>query len=567
MMYRPTIHAACACVAILFIVACVGIGAPKPTVETEAQYKARALALVAGPVPELALYSYDLSAARYPAASDEILQAYADREKTLYDAAKSAGDLKHLEVAYANLRALGKSDASTDQTVHQLIVDAARANKQSATLLGMQYADHAFQSKVELRQMNPLADFQKLTCHVIVHWTRKTVNGIVRTDSPYFTGSGFFVDATHVVTAYHVVEPVFDTSTVSWSVEIEKDGAYREVQKLVAYDSIDDIAVLQTADSFDVPANIIGLFGDSASVSPGFDIYCLGDPQGYESTWTKGIVSAVSRPAPEIGTWMQIDAAVSSGASGGPVVGTDGRIYGMVIAASLYGDINFAVPSRTLLEKLDGLVAGENVSLPWLGLLMEDDSQRTGKLVVSDVFPSSPLAGTRLAAGDTILEINGVKVNTVPEAQAVINDVPLGAIVRVKVSSIQNQDIYDLYVSPARRPEYAMYNATQDFNKMAVLYPYFGFKLDINNPVTANVTIKGRAYAVVTYPVLDVKPKSVLDGFGVKPGDRVGVLSDDTQWMKRTIDLLHLPKGVTRLPDIEDQIITLTKEAYDENIL
>ena len=559
----PLAPAALAALCAAFLAASCATTKPALPVDGEQEYRDKAFALIDGPVPELVLSLYNANIASYPAASAEILARYTEVEKNLLQSCLESQDVPHVKTVSANLRALGAIDTATEILIEKLVLDDLSARRQTATLLARQYTDPSADISVERSQIVPVTDYQKIACHILVHWTRKTANGITRTDTPAFTGSGFFIDPTHVVTAYHVIEPVFDNSTVSWSVEVKKDGAYYTAKSLLAYDSINDIAVLEMDTPFEVPANIIGMFGDSGTLTPGFEIYCLGDPQGYESTWTKGIVSAVSRPAPEIGTWMQIDAAVSPGASGGLVLGADGRIYGMIIAGSFYGDINFAVPSTTILEKLDGLLSGVNARSPWLGLLL--DSQEREKLVIADIFPSSPLKGTRLGAGDVILELNGRPVKTVAEAQAVIGEIPVGSVVRVR--ALQNGTPLEYYVQLMGRPEYAMYNATQSFNQRSVLYTYFGFRIDNTHVRTTSWTYQGKTIQVPFYKVMEVKPKSILDLYGVRAGDEVGILSDTTVDMRREIYLLHMPKGKTKIANPSDLIIELVKDAYDENIL
>jgi S1-C subfamily serine protease len=515
----------------------------------------------------MALHLYNKNLKKFPEVSSYILKAYTDRQKALFDHYSSRGDIKRVGVAYANLKALGAADAAMESAVKKLVLDDLRARKQSATLLAMENADPSFHSGIERSQILPLIGFQKIACHILLHWTRKTENGITRADMPFFAGSGFFIDSRHIVTAYHVIAPVFTEQTVSWSVEIKKDGAYHAVEKLLAYDSIDDIAVLETKESFDIPEGIVGLFGDSTSVKPGFDIFCLGDPQGYESTWTKGIVSAVSRRAPEIGSWMQVDAAVSPGASGGMVLGGDGKMYGMVIAGTSFGDINFAVPSSTLLRRLSGLCAGENMRFPWLGLLIKSDFVKTGTLVIQDVFPSSPLNTVGLKAGDAVMELNGAAVKTVPEAQDIIDGLPMGCVVKVKASSAETGHGIEYYVPLSARPEFAMYNATQDYDRLSVLYPYFGFRVDGKNINRVSIPFGGQSVVVPVYRVLEIRPESVLDRFGVKPGDQIAILSDSTSDMTRYLELMHLPKDKNEMKDMRDLTIKLKKEAYDEDIL
>ncbi len=553
---------ALAAVAALLAAACATTK-PAPPQDKEQEYRDRAFALIDGPVPELVLDLYNANIAAYPAASADVLARYTEVEKTLLQSFLEKRDVPHVKTVSANLRALSALDTATEILIEKLTLDDLVARRQTATLLARQYADPSADISVERAQIVPVTDYQRISCHILVHWTRKTANGVTRTDTPGFSGSGFFIDPTHVVTAYHVIEPVFDDSTISWSVEVKKDGEYYKAKSLLAYDSINDIAVLEMEKPFEVPANVIGMFGDARRLTPGFEIYCLGDPLGFESTWTKGIVSAVSRPAPEIGSWMQIDAAVTHGASGGLVLGSDGRIYGMIIAGLSSGDINFAVPSNTILEKLDGLLAGVNTRSPWLGLLM--DSKELSKLSIADIFPSSPLKGTSLKAGDTILELNGEAVKTTAEAQRIVEGIPVGSIVRVK--ALQGGAPVEYYVQLMGRPEYAMYNATQGFNQRSVLYTYFGFRIDNKNVRTISWAYQGRTVQVPFYKVMEIKPRSILDLYGVRAGDEVGILSDTTVDMERTIYLLHMPQGLEKSADPSDLIIELVKGAYDENIL
>jgi S1-C subfamily serine protease len=550
---------------VLLLASCAGLGRQPDPLALEAQYRERALAFLQGPSPERALDEYNRNVGLYPQVSAEVLQAYAQKQRLLLDRHREDRALNRMIAAWTSLKAVGGSDPETDALVRTSLLDDLKANRRVASLLALQYQDPAFPGGVATRTLEPLLDYEGIACHVLVHWTRRTVNGVVRTDSPYFTGSGFLIDRRHVVTAYHVVEAVFGDDTVSWSVEVKKDGVYHKVEKLVGYDAIDDIAVLELGEPVSVPENIIALFGDSATVPPGFEIYCLGDPQGFELTWTRGIVSATARRAPEMGSWMQIDAAVSSGASGGLVLGADGRIYGMVVAGSFYGNINFAVPSRTILERLDRLLAGEAGRFPWLGLLIQGDFEQTGKLVIADVFPSSPLVTAGVETGDTLHSINGVQVKTVPAVHAILRDLPLGGVVRVAVG--QGEKVTELYVPLPARPEYALYNATRQYGKERMLLTYFGFRLNFAAQSTRTIRVGGQSFRVPTYPVQEVRARSEVEAFGVRAGDRIGILLDNEHLMRRYIDIVHFPKNMGEVEDQEDMILELTRGAYDENIL
>ncbi len=568
---RACIRAVATILCMFLAASCVTVkreeAPPLPAPDPAKEYETKGLELLDGPAPELALNLYNINKFRYPTISLDIRLKYAETQKALFAKYAEARDIPRLLIAYANLKAMGASDDEKDALVEKLYRNDLRTREQKATMLDAYYAGKSLDAGVKKAELIPLAAYEKIACHIIVHWTHKTVNGIERTDAPSFSGSGFFIDPTHVLTAYHILEPVFDDSTVTWSAEIKNNGVYYPMKRLVAYDSIDDIAVLEVEKPVDLPADVIGLFGDSAALAPGAEIYCLGNPQGFELTWTRGIVSAVTRRAPEVGAWMQIDAAVSSGASGGLVLGADGRIYGMIVAGTLFGDINFAIPSRTLLQRIDGLLAGECTRLPWLGVLIEEDFEQTGNLIIEEIFPSSWLKATDLRAKDTILELNGTPVKTVLAAQAILQSLPLGSIVKVKACRKTDAVDVDYYVQLASRPEYAMYNAVRDMDRLSTLYTHFGFEVSRKDVVTFSFSLSGKTYTIPIYKVQKIKPKSVLDCYGVRMGDSVGILMDSTRNMTRYVDVIHIPEKVKKIEDVSDLIIELRKGAYNDNIL
>ena len=100
-----------------------------------------------------------------------------------------------------------------------------------------------------------------------------------------------------------------------------------------------------------MPYSFYQLLGNSDSLKQGFPIYVMGHHLRLTSTLTKGIISASTRRAPEVGTWIQVDTNVGPGASGGMLIGEDKLIYGVIVAGIIY-NTNFAVPSNTILQIL-----------------------------------------------------------------------------------------------------------------------------------------------------------------------------------------------------------------------
>jgi S1-C subfamily serine protease len=204
---------------------------------------------------------------------------------------------------------------------------------------------------------------------------------------------------------------------------------------VASYDALTDIALLELREAQPFPFKISEMFGDSTSLKQGFSVYCLAHHNKLSSTLTRGIVSAVSRKAPEVGNWIQIDANVTPGASGGLLIGEDLKVYGMVVAGLLFEDINFAVPSQSIFEVLDRLKAGQPLKRPWLGLLLEQPRHKTWDPKIIEVFPSSPLSQLKVDENAILMEINHQRILTITQAQEMINSLEAGNIVHIKIEN------------------------------------------------------------------------------------------------------------------------------------
>jgi S1-C subfamily serine protease len=151
-------------------------------------------------------------------------------------------------------------------------------------------------------------------------------------------GSGFFVTPRLVATNLHVVR-----DTISGVAKrIGKEGNLK-VLGFVAVDTINDLAILEMNDSSSTTLNI----AKSSSVSIGDTIYAIGSPEGFEGTFSQGVVSGVrDRNGARL---LQISAPISPGSSGGPILDQSARVVGISVATYTEGqNLNFAVPSDYL---------------------------------------------------------------------------------------------------------------------------------------------------------------------------------------------------------------------------
>lgn len=153
-------------------------------------------------------------------------------------------------------------------------------------------------------------------------------------------GSGFFVRPGYVATNYHVI-----VGATKVHVNLVGSETTYSIQGIVATDEEHDLAVLKVAD---INSSSLPL-GNSDTVQTGETVYVIGNPQGLEGTFSRGIVSGIRKDGTNI--WIQIDAPISPGSSGGAVLNSSGQVIGIATAGHRGRDaqnLNFAVPSNYL---------------------------------------------------------------------------------------------------------------------------------------------------------------------------------------------------------------------------
>ncbi len=225
-------------------------------------------------------------------------------------------------------------------------------------------------------------------------------------------GSGVIYDAKgHVVTNFHVIERAAEISVLL------RDG--REASaKLVGVDRDTDLAVLKI-ELGNLPVMPIGR---SDRLRVGDPVLAIGNPLGLNHTVTQGIVSATGRGRLGVATFenfIQTDAAINFGNSGGALVDGSGRLVGLnsVIAGRQAGieGIGFAIPVDLVRGVVDAILRDGRVVRGWIGVvpgnLNPSDAAQfgipEGAVLVRAVYPNSPAAAQGVARGDFITEVNG----------------------------------------------------------------------------------------------------------------------------------------------------------------
>ncbi len=225
-------------------------------------------------------------------------------------------------------------------------------------------------------------------------------------------GSGFIISEDgKIVTNNHVVEGA-ETVTVKLADGREFDAA------VIGSDPLTDVALLQLESAEKLP---FVHFGDSDVMRAGDEVVAVGNPYGLGGTVTSGIVSALSRNinSGPYDDYIQTDAAINRGNSGGPLFNNDGEVIGMNTAIfSPDGGsvgIGFAVPSDLVQHIVADLSDDGTITRGWLGVqikpMPEDIAQVLGYdtprgAVIENVTPDSPAAKAGLKQGDIILSFN-----------------------------------------------------------------------------------------------------------------------------------------------------------------
>lgn len=256
------------------------------------------------------------------------------------------------------------------------------------------------------------------------------------------SGSGFVIEKDgYIMTNAHVVKDA-ETITVTMTDQKEYDA------ELIGLDVKSDIAVIKV-DAKNLPTAKIG---DSDKVEVGEWVLAIGSPFGFEYTATKGIVSAVSRSLPDgqYVPFIQTDAAVNPGNSGGPLFNLKGKVIGVnTLIYSRSGGFNglaFAVPMNTAMDVAEQLRENGSVSRGWLGIGLQQVTQDladsfgldlpTGALV-SMVVEGSPAEAGGLQQGDIILSVNDEAVVDSGDLPPIIGQLRAGT--KAKITVLRNQ--------------------------------------------------------------------------------------------------------------------------------
>ena len=251
-------------------------------------------------------------------------------------------------------------------------------------------------------------------------------------------GSGFIIDEKGVVvTNNHVIQDAEDII-----VRVNGDKEFKA--KVIGADPLSDIAVLQlnTNEKF-IPVK----FGDSDKARIGDWVIAIGNPFGLGGTVTSGIISARNR---SIGLsryedYIQTDASINSGNSGGPLFDMNGDVIGIntaILGRSGSIGIGFSIPSNSAKIVIDQLIEFGETKRGWLGVRIQDVTNEIAEIekldkprgaLVASVAENSPSDKAGVKAGDIILEFNGERIEEMKQLPIIVARTEVGKKVKVKI--------------------------------------------------------------------------------------------------------------------------------------
>jgi len=356
-------------------------------------------------------------------------------------------------------------------------------------------------------------------------------------------GSGVIVDPQgYVLTNHHVIHRADRIKVILF------DGVELPA-KLVGSDSLTDLAVLKVEPSVRLTA---ARFGDSDKMRVGDWVLAIGSPFGFDQTVTAGIISARERESTELYNkvgfqyFLQTDAAINRGNSGGPLIDLAGEVVGIntLIATSTgdYNGIGFALPSSEAISIYQQLVKQGRVIRGFLGAMTDKVTPQIAKayglrkargaivsninetMVVDNAVVESPAAKAGLRLHDIILEFRGESIKDDAELVRRIASTPVGTSAPMKIFRDGKEMAITVVVGqrpggePAKPAEVVIRNSLDEAQRT----PGIGLSIQSLNPQRIQDRDLDVKHGVV---VKRVDPGSVADDARVRPNDIIEAIN------------------------------------------
>jgi serine protease Do len=275
-------------------------------------------------------------------------------------------------------------------------------------------------------------------------------------------GSGFIISPNgYVVTNNHLIEGLTGTGTVDQVTVITSDRREHPA-RIIGRDPTSDLALLKI-DGVNLP---FVQWGDSTKARVGDWVLAIGNPYGLGGTVTAGIISALHRGITGVGPYdryIQTDAAINMGNSGGPMFDLSGNVIGinsaLISPTGASVGIGLAIPAEAAKPVIDSLMHGQRPQRGYLGVSLQPVDEDlapalgipkdTGELVRS-VVPGAPGGRAGLVQGDVIVSVGGKAVTPDQTVSYLVANTPVGT--RVPLEILRGGKHATVYVTVAERP-------------------------------------------------------------------------------------------------------------------
>jgi serine protease Do len=335
-------------------------------------------------------------------------------------------------------------------------------------------------------------------------------------------GSGFFIDGQgHIVTNNHVVEEADE-------IKVRLSDGKEIAAKLVGADPLTDLAVLKVEPP---KGQAFVQFADGVNLRVGDWVVAVGNPFGLGGTVTSGIVSAIGGQNREgqFLDFIQIDAPINRGNSGGPTFDLKGRVVG--VNTAIYSPtggsvgIGFAIPSKVAKETVAQLIASGSVTRGWLGVSIQPVTaeiaaalgrKETKGALVAEVLEGTPAFKAGFESGDLVLRLNGNAIDSPRDLTRQISALPPGD--KAKVTVLRNGATRDLTVTLGQRDAEDKVAANDEAPSKSEdgLSKDVGLRVaDLTDPMRQQFRIADGVSGVL---VTAVKPGSAAEAAGLQPG-------------------------------------------------
>ncbi|WP_206378359.1 DegQ family serine endoprotease [Sneathiella limimaris] len=340
-------------------------------------------------------------------------------------------------------------------------------------------------------------------------------------------GSGFVIDAKqgYVITNNHVIDGADEIHVIF------QDGDKLNAE-LVGTDPKTDVAVLKIDPSEKKGIKDVD-WGNSDKARVGDWVMAIGNPFGLGGTVTAGIISARGRDirSGPYDDYIQTDASINKGNSGGPLFNMDGDVIGIntAIFSQSGGSIGigFAIPSQMAKSVAEQLIEFGQTKRGWLGVVIQNVTEElaeglglknTDGVLVAGVPEDGPAFKAGIKAGDVILKFDGKTVSETRELSRVVAETDVGASVEVELWRNGEQITKTVKLGELEKAETKMAKATGDVDD-APTADIMGMTLaTVNDALRQQFKLADDAKGVL---VIDVDPNSEAAEKDIRPGDQI----------------------------------------------